>query len=182
MRETEYLKIYSDDKLSEYPLAMRNFIRKDEIYSLKYCSDFRIGMTVLYSMPSPASGKYWSGVGGIGKLFGKIQLLRIAKEEQKRVCAIIHGFIKGKGAVIAFQKDAYEAIRSAGDPKYDIKLAKTGELLGNYHCGPSILIAGSSPTRLSNSKLFHKALNGFRARFLEDQKQDDENHGGVRSQ
>lgn len=52
LRETKYLKIYSDDKLFEYPIDMRNSIRKDEIYGLKYKSDFRIGMTVFYSMPS----------------------------------------------------------------------------------------------------------------------------------
>lgn len=162
LRETGFF----DDKLSDDSLEDKNRKRKDKIYNLDYVSDFRIGMTVYYSFPSPASGDKWSGVSGIRKLFGDEALNLIAKEEQKRVSDIIENFINGKGAVIAFQKDVYEAMRSAETPKYSISCAKKGKLLGKCDCGQEVLLIGTPPTRFANSEVFKSILCGFKKSFL----------------
>jgi hypothetical protein len=90
-----------------------NIHRTKALFDLDYDSDFRIGLAVFYSMPSPASDPKWSGVAGLRKFFGARALRLIAECERTRVEELIEKFVAGNdgGAVIAFQKDAYLEIK-----------------------------------------------------------------------
>lgn len=93
-----------------------NTFRTRALFDLEYRSPFRIGLAVFYSMPSPASDPKWSGVAGLHRLFGARALREIAECEKRRVDALMTGFISGNpsGAVVAFQKDAYSAVKDDG--------------------------------------------------------------------
>lgn len=91
-----------------------NTFRTNALFKLDYESPFRIGLAVFYSIPSPASALKWNGVAGLRRLFGARALREIATCEKERVERIIKEFIgdDGRGAVIAFQKDAYQGVRN----------------------------------------------------------------------
>lgn len=93
-----------------------NAFRTKSLFTLNYESSFRIGLAVFYSMPSPASDPKWSGVAGLKKLFGARAFREITSYEKKRIASIILWFIENdiRGAVIAFQKDAYLGVKSVG--------------------------------------------------------------------
>ncbi len=90
-----------------------NAFRTRSLFAPNYESPFRIGLAVFYSMPSPASDPKWSGVAGLRKLFRARVFREIAIYEKKRVESIIREFIGDdiRGAVIAFQKDAYLGVK-----------------------------------------------------------------------
>jgi hypothetical protein len=70
-------------------------------------------------------------VAGVQKLIGIKALRKLEQEESARVLNLAEKFIKSKGAVIAFQKNAGNSLRSAEDPEYSIDNARTGSLSGN---------------------------------------------------
>jgi hypothetical protein len=128
-------------------LEEQNTRRKRKILRLDYESPFRIGLSVFHSMPSGASGK-WSGVAGIHKLLGIKALRRLEQEEKKRALKTIDTFLTGKGAVIVFQKNAWENLKSDGDPNYEKKVVNREGLRGTVY-NRNIDLICVPPTRLS---------------------------------
>ena len=166
LRETGFLKFHSDASLSHLPWQERSQNRKQEFYNLEYDSPFRIGLAVYFSLPSTASGPPWSGVSGIRRLFGKKALSAIAVEEQRRVGSIIRDFVASGGAVIAFQRDAYEGVRAPNAPTYSFGLARRGELHGRCRHKPDVYLLGVPPTRIMLSNQVRHILVQFRGQLL----------------
>jgi hypothetical protein len=125
----------------------RNKLRLERMLALNYETPFRIGLCVYWSMPSSAGG-LWSGVAGIRKLIGKRALERLEDAERERVMEVIMRFFEPGGAVVTFQKDAWNSLRSVNDPEYSIDLAKAGKLRGSLNGLPHIPLLGVPPTRL----------------------------------
>jgi hypothetical protein len=125
-----------------------NTQRRQSLFSLKYDSPFRIGLGVFISMPSAAGGK-WGGVAGIQKLLGAKAFRKLERAEQGRVLECAKKFVNSKGGVVAFQKNAWNALCSDGDRKYNIDLAKTGKLKGTLKGSQKIPLLCVPPTRLS---------------------------------
>lgn len=125
-----------------------NQSRKSKLLELSYDSPFRIGLAVFYTMPSPASRYPWAGVAGLYRLFGKEALAKIGEREKERVDGIIRDFVSPDGAIIAFHKEAYQAIKSSESPGYTLAKAKAGHLIGNCQCDPGITLFCLPPTRL----------------------------------
>lgn len=125
----------------------RNKLRLERMLALNYDTPFRIGLCVYRSMPSSAGGTL-SGVAGIRKLIGKRPLERLERGERERVMEVIMRFLESGGAVVTFQKDAWNGLRSFNDPEYSIELAKAGKLRGTVNGLPHIPLFGVPPTRL----------------------------------
>jgi hypothetical protein len=125
----------------------RNKLRIDRMLALNYDSPFRIGLCVYWSMPSSAGGP-WSGVAGIRKLIGRRALERLESVERERVMEVIMRFLESEGAVVTFQKDSWNGLRSVNDPAYSIELARAGRLRGTLDGFPHIPLLGVPPTRL----------------------------------
>ena len=135
----------SDDDLS---LENKNEDRKRKILDSDYESPFQIGLTVFHSMPSGASGD-WSGVAGIHKLLGKKALRRLEHEEKKRILATIDEFVTGKGAVVVFQKNAWQNLKRAVDQNYDYTTVRKKGITGKVEDRKDIDLICVPPTRLS---------------------------------
>ena len=103
--------------------------RKNQLLNLDYKSPFRIGLCVFISMPSGSSGK-WSGVAGVQKLLGIRALRRLEVEETRRVVECAKKFLSPGGIAVAFQKNAWNALRSNANLKYKIERAKKDQLRG----------------------------------------------------
>ena len=69
-----------------------NSQRTKALFDLDYASDFRIGLAVFYSMPSPASDPKWNGVAGLRRLFHAKALSVIADSEKRRINHLIDRF------------------------------------------------------------------------------------------
>jgi hypothetical protein len=141
-----------------------NQLRKRELLELSYDPPFRIGLVVFYTMPSPANRRPWAGVAGLHRLLGKDALAKIGDHEKQRVDRIIRDFVSPNGAVIAFHKEAYQAIKSSESPGYTLAKAKAGHLIGNCQCNPGITLFCLPPTRLLRGYL--DLLQDFRDRIL----------------
>ena len=135
-----------------------NTQRRQSLFSLKYDSPFRIGLCVFISMPSAAGGK-WGGVAGIRKLLGAKAFRKLEQAELGRVLECAEKFVDSKGGVVAFQKNAWNALCSDGDPEYNIDLAKTGKLKGTLKGSQKIHLLCAPPTRLSGP--CRRILNRF---------------------
>ena len=109
------LNLIYDKNLSVEKL---NADRKNQLLNLDYESPFRIGLCIFISMPSAASGK-WSGIAGVQKLIGAKAMRELEKEETLRVIKCAREFLSPDGTVVAFQKNAWNALRSKGDPEYE---------------------------------------------------------------
>ena len=144
-----------------------NWFRKQKLYELRYESDFRIGLAVFYSMPSGASCPKWAGVEGLRKLFRKKALRKITECEKARVEGIIRKSLSPKGAVFAFQKDAYSEIKSSKSPDYDFDKAKKEGLIGVCQCDHNVRLFCLPPTRLMQGKKSLALLRNFRECVLE---------------
>lgn len=166
LRTTGWLSFHSDN---QHPLALveRNKIRKSELYGLEYTSPFRIGIAVFFSIPSPASDPKWSGVSGLSRLFGKKALEIIAQDERQRLKVLIQDFVGEHGSIIAFQRDAYERLRSKVSPVYSLEKAQAGDLQGRYTYNDKTLVVGMPPTRLAHTRNFHHRLHDQRISFSE---------------
>ena len=144
---------------SNQTIAKLNKQRRDSLFNLKYDSQFRIGLCVFISMPSAPGGK-WGGIAGVQKLIGVRALRRLEYAETERVLECAKKFLTPKGAVVAFQKNAWNNLCSETDPIYKIKLARTGKLKGTLKGNPEIPITCVPPTRLSGpcSRVLKKLL------------------------
>lgn len=161
--KTGFLRFNSDLKpVSKADLELRNRLRKKDLFELSYNSPFRIGLAVFYSMPSAAS----SGVDGLRQLFGSDAFIKISESEKNRVEEIIHTFVSLKGAVIAFQKDAYSGIKSPTSPIYDKDEAKEGNLVGNCQCNQDVRLFCSPPTRIIQGNKSLGVLGAFKQIIL----------------
>jgi len=139
------LELSYDKKLS---VSALNKHRINQLLNLDYKSPFRIGLCVFISIPSAPSGK-WSGVAGVHKLFGANAMRELEKEESHRVIECAKKFLSPKGVAVAFQKNAWNALRSSNDPEYKLILAKDGKLKGGLKEMANIPLLGVPPTRLS---------------------------------
>jgi len=122
--------------------------RREDLFNLKYDSSYLIGLSVIISMPS-APGGPWGGVAGVQKLIGAKALRRLEQEDTIRVLECAKKFVTPKGAVIAFQKNVWNNLRSENDPKYELKLARADKLKGRLRSDPMIPLFCVPPTRLS---------------------------------
>ena len=121
--------------------------RREFLLNLNYDSPFRIGLCVFISMPSAPGGK-WGGIAGVQKLIGVRALRRLEQAETERVLGCVKEFGNPKGAVVTFQKNAWNALCSDKDLSYSIDLAKSGKLRGKLKNNPDIPLFGVPPTRL----------------------------------
>lgn len=164
LRKSNWLIFNSDKNQDEYNWSERNQKRKEEIFNLDYKSPYRLGITVFYTFPSPASHAKWSGVSGIRRLFGLKALRRIAHYEKKRLRHLLQKFmVNEKGTVLTFQKDAYEGLKGKNTPPYKIEDAKEGSLIGSIdiNLSRSNLLIGCPPTRYAHSKNFQNILRNI---------------------
>jgi hypothetical protein len=139
--------LLSPPKINKFTAKALNQSRKRQLQNPDDKAKFRIGLSVFISMPSAAGGK-WSGVAGIQKLLGAAAFRTIEKEETERIISCARKFVQKNGAVITFQKNAWENLRSENDPVYSIDKAKGGKLIGHLKGNAGILLYGVPPTRL----------------------------------
>lgn len=125
-----------------------NTMRKFKLINLEYSSPFRVAIANFYSMPSTASAYPWAGVAGIKRLFGSKALQTITDFERKRIGKLINTFLKNKGIILAFQKDAYDNIKLPNTQTYSLQLAFHGALQSRSVFNPYIKLIGVPPTRL----------------------------------
>jgi hypothetical protein len=138
------LPLFPDNNLTAAALNQR---RKKQLWHLEYDGPVRVGLTVFFSMPGAAGGK-WGGVAGIRKLLGARAFRKLEKEETARVLKAARDFVSGNGAVAAFQKNAWNALRSGTDPVYHIDAARDAMLTGTLKNRSDIPLWGVPPTRL----------------------------------
>ena len=164
LRKADILTFSSID--NKESLEERSPLRKRALYDLSYCSPFRIGLAVFYTMPSPASKYPWAGVNGLRRLFGVEGLARIGACEKRRMDRIIRDFVSPNGAVMALQKDAYLGLKSSISPNYSLKEAGKGSLKGHCACELKVRLFCTPPTRLLEGKI--NVLRGFGKQILYD--------------
>jgi hypothetical protein len=123
------------------------------LLDLAYASPFRIGLAVYYSMPSPASDPKWSGVAGLRRLFGARALREIADCEKRRVHALMNKFISGNpsGTVVAFQKDAYSAMKDDTSLEKVVADHRAWHLLESQCSSSEARLFRMPPTRYMNA-------------------------------
>ena len=156
MRSSGVLDLPIESHLS---IKEQNYQRKQRLLELGYETPFRIGLCVFISMPSGPSKNY-SGVAGIQKLLGAKAMRRLEAAERERVLECARKFLSPDGAVVAFQKNAWNGLCSKNDPEYDKKLARSGELKGTLIENANIPLFCVPPTRLvgPSSKILRKIL------------------------
>jgi hypothetical protein len=145
LRRSGSLKLSYDKNL---PVDELNEIRKKQLFDLAYDSAFRIGLCVFITLPS-APGGPWGGVAGVQKLIGVRALRKLEQEESARVFKLAEEFINPKGAAIAFQKNAWNCLRSEKDPAYSIGSARAGSLKGTLKGRNDLALLCVPPTRLA---------------------------------
>jgi hypothetical protein len=144
----------------------RNESRRAALLDGAYESPFRIGIEMFFSFPSPTTHPKWGGVAGLRKLFGGEALAVIARTERLRLARTIADFNKGEGAVVAFQKDAYEGLSGPEAAPYSRLAASKGELSGRTAAGEPICLFGAPPTRFARSAAFGAVLGRLRETIL----------------
>lgn len=145
--------------------------RKEELHSGHYVSSFRIGLATFYSMPSGASDK-WGGVLGLYKLFGKEAMQKIGECEKDRVDSLIKGFMKSRGAVFAFQKEAFSRTGKCDETQLrnlgpNGGKNRKGELYDFCRCDHKVKLFCLPPTRNIQGEKALKLLQIFKQRALE---------------
>jgi len=145
LKDSGILKLTYDTNL---PTDQLNKIRKEQLLELTYDSPFRIGLCVLITLPSAPRGA-WGGVAGVQKLISAKAFRKLEEEESARVLKLAEEFINPKGAAIAFQKNAWNSLRSENDPEYNIGAARDGNLKGTLRGHSDLLLFCVPPTRLS---------------------------------
>jgi hypothetical protein len=161
-REHRFWKAIGDAGIISFePLPDNNKQRTQALFDLKYSSPYRVGLAVLYSMPSPASDPKWSGVQGLRRLFGSRALAEITKCEKQRILELIKGFIPigSSGRVIAFQKDAGNEIKDQN--KASAIIARNGRwVVSKAKCvGSEIDLYQMQPTRYMNAHWYADLLH-----------------------
>jgi len=132
---------------SDQSVEKLNEQRRDALINLDYKSSFRIGLCVFISMPSAPAGK-WGGIAGVQKLIGVRALRRLEQAETERVLECVRKFVSSDGAVVTFQKNAWNGLKSVTSPEYTIVAAKNGKLKGHLKDIPDIPLYSVPPTRL----------------------------------
>jgi len=140
----------------------RNEARRSLLLSGDYESPFRISLDVFFTFPTPASGKPWSGVAGLKRLFGRRAVAAIADEERARLARSIAALAAKDGAIVAFQRDAYEQLRDEEAKPYSRQLALRGELISNTAAGKQVKLLGAPPTYCALWPDFGTALRRYR--------------------
>lgn len=136
----------------------KNAGRRAALLSRNYESPFCLGLDVFFSFPSPASTPKWSGVAGLAALFGRKALAQIALAERVRISLVIRRHLNSSGAVVAFQKDAYEQLRDSSAPEYTSEGARSAQLVSLSAGGAEVLLVCAPPTRLAHSSSFRSVL------------------------
>jgi hypothetical protein len=136
----------------------RNARRRADLLAGRYESPFLVGIEVFFTFPSPASAPTWAGVVGLEKLFGRRALRLLAAAERSRLATTISGFVSGRGAVVAFQRDAYEGLRDHAAPPYTFADAREGGLRSSSAAGCPVRLFGAPPTRMAHAQMFRRAL------------------------
>lgn len=145
-----------------------NIARTKALFDLDYQSEFRIGLVVFYSMPSPASDPKWNGVEGLRKLFKARAFREITSCEKKRVEGIIKEFIGDdtRGAVIAFQKDAYLGVKD-DDSKENVVAEEKKQRAVETRCSYSgIKLFRMPATKYANALWYVEFLRQVKKRCL----------------
>ena len=86
---------------------------------------------------------------GVQKLIGVRALRKLEQEETVRVFKLAEKFINSKGAVIAFQKNAWNSLRSEKDAEYSIDAAREARLKGSLKGHNDLALFCVPPTRLA---------------------------------
>jgi hypothetical protein len=92
------------------------------------------------------------------KLFGRHAMRLIADAERTRLAATISGFVSEQGAVVAFQRDAYEGLRDLAAPPYTFADAREGRLRSSSAAGCPVRLFGAPPTRMAHAQMFRGVL------------------------
>jgi len=161
LKEAGILTFLEQPPLNADPIE-KNTVRRNALRELDYLSPFRLGIAAFYSLPSTSSDPKWSGVMGIRKLLGARAFGIISIHEEIRIDKLISRFIGITGGIIAFQKDAYNGVRSYDTQKYSTDLAFQGLLQGKYKRGLNIFLVGAPPTRMANTTFGKKAMLKYR--------------------
>lgn len=170
-REHRVWKIFKNVGLINFPEtdelsnSEKNTIRKRQLWNVEYDSPFVLGFVPYYSMPSTPSTQPWTGVSGIRRLFGSNVMKMIDAAERIRMDGIIKGFLGGDGAVVVFQKDAYNGLRDQDTPEYTRDEAVAGHLISQYPHMDGISILASGPTRSLHSMKSREFLKSTILRF-----------------
>jgi hypothetical protein len=88
-------------------------------------------------------------VAGVHKLIGIRALRKLEQAESARVLKLANKFIDSKGAAIAFQKNAWNSLRSEKDAEYNIDVARAGGLKGTLKGHKDLALFGVPPTFLA---------------------------------
>jgi hypothetical protein len=157
---------FNDADMTDADASTRNTRRRGQLIGGKYESPFRIGIDVFFTFPSPASAPRWSGVAGLTALFGRKGLRLIADAERARIADTIARYMPHEGAVVAFQKDAYEGLRQNSAPAYAAAAARAGELFSDSAADTSVSLFGAPPTRLAHTHIFQAVLRTYSASIM----------------
>jgi hypothetical protein len=136
----------------------RNARHRADLLAGRYESPFLVGIDMFFTFPSPASAPAWKGVSGLFKLFGCPGMRLIAAAERTRLASTISRFVTRQGAVVTFQRNAYEELRNPSAPPYTRADAREGRLRSKSAAGYPIQLFGAPPTYLARAKLFHRVL------------------------
>ncbi len=142
----------------EEDVEARNARRRADLLAGRYESPFLVGIDLFFTFPSPATAPAWAGVNGLVKLFGRPGVRMLAAAERTRLAVTISGFVTGRGAVIAFQRDAYEGLRDQSAPPYTFADACAGRLRSGSAAGCPVQLFGAPPTRLAHTPVFRRVL------------------------
>jgi hypothetical protein len=88
-------------------------------------------------------------VAGVQKLIGVRALRKLEQEESSRVLKLAENFINPKGSLIAFQKNAWNCLRSEKDSEYSVGAAREARLKGNLKGREDLPLLCVPPTRLT---------------------------------
>jgi len=103
---------------------------------------------VFITFPS-APGPPWGGVAGVQKLIGVRALRKLEQKETVRVFKLAEKFINSKGAVIAFQKNAWNSLRAEKAAEYSTGAAREARLKGTLKRCNDFALFCVPPTRLA---------------------------------
>jgi hypothetical protein len=136
--------------IPDLPLDEDNDERRTRLLSADYPkSDFRIGLAVFISFPSPASGD-WSGIAGVQRLFGADAMRLITEAETKRILQCAREFLSPNGAVVSFNKLSWDSLRASDNKPYKLEQAQKGQLSDKLKGLESIPLFCVPPTRLAS--------------------------------
>ena len=97
-------------------------------------------------MPSCASCE-WSGVAGIVRLLGRKAFSKLAENERYRILKSVEKFMPEGGTIVAFQKEAWNYLKSQSDPDYRLEDVKIKGLVGLVDKNKKINLLCVPPTR-----------------------------------